>query len=131
MAFGIDDAIATGLKILDKFVPDPAEKAKAAAEFRDSMLQWDQGQMAVNAEEAKHQSVFVAGWRPFIGWICGWAFALNFVILPLLTIICGMFNYKFPAPALDWSVMMPVLLGILGLGGLRTYEKKEGIAGYR
>ncbi len=131
MAFGFDDALAAGLKILDKFIPDPAEKAKAAAELRADLFGLDKGQMAVNAEEAKSASVFVAGWRPFVGWTCGWAFALKFIIFPFVVFGCGLFGHPVSLPPLDWAEMMPVLLGMLGLGGLRTYEKYQGIAGYK
>jgi len=69
MAFGIDDAIAAGLKVIDKFVPDPAAKAKAEAELRADLLASDRAQMEVNKAEAQTGSLFIGGWRPAIGWV--------------------------------------------------------------
>ena len=77
-------------------------------------------QTKINEIEAQHRTVFVAGWRPFIGWVCGVALAYNFVIRDLF--IWAMKPEVVP-PALQMEHLMTVLLGMLGLGGLRTYEK--------
>jgi hypothetical protein len=77
-------------------------------------------QTKINEVEAKHRTVFVAGWRPFIGWVCGTALAYNFVIRDLL--IWAVNPVEVP-PALQMEHLMTVLLGMLGLGGLRTFEK--------
>ena len=77
-------------------------------------------QTKINEIEASHRSIFVAGWRPFIGWICGFALAYNFVIRDLF--IWVLQPEEIP-PALQMEHLMTVLLGMLGLGGLRTYEK--------
>ena len=80
-------------------------------------------QTKINAVEAQHRTLFVAGWRPFIGWICGVALAYNFVIRDLfIWLFQGLFETEAP-PALQMDHLMTVLLGMLGLGGLRTYEK--------
>src|SRR3989337_147089 len=84
MALGIDTMIEAGLKVLNKFIPDPEARAKAEAELRGALLEWDKGQLAVNAVEAANPSIFVSGWRPFIGWVCGAAVAYNFIVYPLL-----------------------------------------------
>lgn len=126
--FGIDDAIAAGLKVLDKFIPDPAEKAKAEGELRGALLAWDQMQAGVNAEEAKSASVFVAGWRPFVGWTCGASFALNVVILPLLNFFIVANGGQAVVIPMDTNLIMSTLFGMLGLGGLRTFEKIKGVA---
>lgn len=81
-------------------------------------------QTKINEVEAKHRTVFVAGWRPFIGWVCGVALAYNFVIRDLL--IWAVDPVEVP-PALQMEHLMTVLLGMLGLGGLRTYEKVKDI----
>lgn len=74
----------------------------------------------INKLEAQHRSIFVAGWRPFIGWVCGVALAYNFIIRDILIFI----NPEWSAlPPLQMGELMTVLLGMLGLGGLRTYEK--------
>jgi hypothetical protein len=77
-------------------------------------------QTRINEIEAQHRTVFVAGWRPFIGWVCGFALAYNFVIRDLF--IWALQPESVP-PALQMEHLMTVLLGMLGLGGLRTYEK--------
>ena len=78
------------------------------------------GQLTINAQEAKHKSIFVAGWRPFIGWICGFGLAYNVLISPVLSI-------WYTLPAVDPSLLYPVLLGMLGLGAMRTIEKQSGV----
>lgn len=128
MAFGIGDAIAAGLKIVDKFVPDPAEKARAEAELRASLLAWDQAQMATNTAEAQSNSVFVAGWRPFIGWCCGLALSVQFVVGPLAVWAFDLAGHPIQAPpALD-GMLWELMFGMLGLGGLRTFEKVKGVS---
>jgi hypothetical protein len=80
-------------------------------------------QIALNAEEAKHSSMFVAGWRPFLGWVCGLGFTMNFLVAPIGTFFAELAGYSIVFPQADVSTMMPVLLGMLGLGGMRTIEK--------
>lgn len=86
----------------------------------------DKAQMAVNAVEAGHRTMFIAGWRPFTGWVCGMALAYQYLLNPLIIWIVTLSMDKpiYP-PELDMSVMMPVLLGMLGLGTLRTVEKTK------
>ena len=128
MAFGFDDAIAAGLKIIDKFVPDPAEKIKAEQALRSDLLAWDAAQSATNTAEAQHKSIFVAGWRPWIGWVCGMAFAMQFVISPLAEWVGALVGYPLPPiPKLD-DMLWELIFGMLGLGGLRTLEKFKGVA---
>jgi hypothetical protein len=125
--FGIDDAIAAGLKILDKFVPDPAAKAEAEAALRATFLQWDTAQTEVNKVEAASGDKFASRWRPFIGWTCGAAFAWHFVLAP----VANFFVVRAGDPAIniafDMNTLLTVLMGLLGLGGLRTYEKIRGV----
>ena len=85
-------------------------------------------QIEVNKEEAKHKSIYVAGWRPFIGWVCGLGFAMNFLVGPLLTFFCALAGVPVVFPTIDVAAFMPVLLGMLGLGAYRTYEKEKGVA---
>lgn len=138
MAFGVDDAIAAGLRIVDKIVPDPAAKAaaaleavklKQAGEFKaiEADLQTAQMQADINRAEAGHRSMFVSGWRPFIGWVCGAALCTNYFIVPALTWVSPKLGMP-PPPMLDLSELWPLLLGLLGLGGLRTVEKVKGVA---
>lgn len=128
MAFGIDDAIAAGLKVLDKFVPDPEAKAKAEAELRSSLQQWDKAQTDVNAVEASNPNLFVAGWRPMIGWVCALALAYQYLVCPLgMWIATSLHLAVTTPPKLDDSLWQ-LMFGMLGMGGLRTYEKLKGVS---
>ena len=107
-------------------------REKAEAQMVAAMTNLVQGQLAINKEEAKHASLFVAGWRPAVGWICGISLGWNFVVHPMLLWIAFVLP-DIPvdlstAPQLDTGELMTVLLGMLGLGGLRTYEKRVGVA---
>jgi hypothetical protein len=88
-----------------------------------------QGQLEINKVEAKHSSIFVAGARPAILWICGAGLAWNFVIKPILMWLSFLYGLELEgAPDLDTGELTTILLGMLGLGGLRTYEKSIGVA---
>lgn len=119
--------------ILDKFIEDKDAKAKMAHEIATMAERHAQevakGQMEVNKAEAESGSVFKGGWRPFIGWTCGAAFAYHFIIQPFLIFAITVFGLDLPAlPEFDMSALMPVLLGMLGLGGMRSFEKSKGVA---
>ena len=120
----------TGL--LDKFVQYKDQKNALAHEIatlaEKQAHEAAMAQVATNQAEAKHRSVFVAGWRPFVGWTCGVALAYHFVLAPLILFGVNVAGVEIPElPAFDMDSLMTVLLGMLGLGGLRTYEKKQGI----
>jgi len=118
-----------------RFIPDKGERARAKEQFEGQILtamtSLVEGQLEINKVEAAHGSIFVAGWRPAVGWVCGVALAWNFVIQPLLLWSAWLFPEFAPdistAPKLDTDELMTVLLGMLGLGGLRTYEKRLGV----
>jgi hypothetical protein len=120
----------TGL--LDKFIEDKDQKNALAHEIATMSEKHAQelalSQIEVNKAEAASGSLFKGGWRPFIGWVCGVAFAYHFIMQPILIFGTTAAGVSLPPlPEFDMSQMMPVLLGMLGLGGLRTYEKKSGI----
>jgi len=127
-------------KVIDRIFPDPAQKAEAnlalmkltqesdLAEL-DSATKTALGQMDVNKQEAQHSSIFVAGWRPFVGWVCGAALAYSFILLPVMkwgAFLAGV-DVK-EAPELDMASLITILGGMLGLGVLRTKEKMDGVA---
>lgn len=119
--------------LLDKFIEDKDQKAKLAHEIATMSEKHAQelakGQLEVNKVEAGHRSSFVAGWRPFVGWVCGVALAWHFVVAPLLTFVFAYLGADLPQlPAFDMDALMTVLLGMLGLGGLRTFEKAKGLS---
>lgn len=119
----------TGL--LDKFIEDKDQKNKLAHDIatmaEKQMHEANMGQLEINKMEAQHRSIFVAGWRPFLGWGLSFAMLWHFVIAPIT-----MFGFAYAGmeppelPAFDMDSLMTVLLGMLGLGGLRTVEKIKG-----
>ena len=121
----------TGL--LDKFIEDKDQKNKLAHEIatmaEKQMHEQVMGQLEVNKAEAKHRSIFVAGWRPFIGWTCGIALMAHFVLFPATDFVVAYMGYEIPPmPAFDMESLMTVLLGMLGLGGMRSFEKFKGVS---
>jgi len=128
MAFGIDDAIAAALKVLDKFVPDPQAKAKAEGELRSSLQAWDKGQTDVNVVEAANPNLFVSGWRPFIGWVCGLALAYQYIAAPLLMWTATSLHIAMAAPPKLDGMLWELVFALLGMGGLRTLERVKGVA---
>ena len=116
-----------------RLIPDKGARAEAKEQFELQMLAamtgLVQGQLAINQKEAEHGSIFVAGWRPFIGWVCGFGVAWQFVLSPIGTWIVVISGVDIPPiPVLDTGPLMTLMLGMLGLGGLRTYEKRLGVA---
>ena len=129
----IKNAIGPIIDAFVKRIPDPNERARAKEEMEtrmlDAMTGLVQGQLEINKAEAQHGSIFVAGWRPGIGWICGIALGWNFVIRPIVTWAAYLGGFDMVgAPTLDTQELTTILLGMLGLGGLRTYEKRLGVA---
>jgi len=120
----------TGL--LDKFVEDKDEKNKLAHEIatmaENHAQELAKGQLEVNKAEAAHKNMFVAGWRPFIGWVCGIGFLSNFIIIPMSNFGLALAEYAIVIPMIDNTQMMPVLMGMLGLGTMRTVEKIQKVA---
>ena len=118
--------------VLDRFFPNKEEKARAEREIEaklaEHLAKIDIAQIEVNKQEAAHRSLFVAGWRPFVGWTCGLALFYTYVAQPMATFVMAQTRDLVQLPQLDLSTMMPVLLGMLGLGGLRTYEKFKGVS---
>lgn len=112
------------------------ERAKLEAQLTIELSKMDwQGvlsQLDINKEEAKNPNMFVAGWRPGIGWVCCVAFAYNFVIQPFFTFVAYKSGYDLSLmPTLDTGALMTILFGMLGIGGMRTYEKYKGVEGNR
>lgn len=125
-------------KVVDRVIPDPAQATEAkfkVAQLAQSgelaelnaEVQLAQGQIDVNKIEAANENVFVAGWRPFIGWVSGASLAYAAIIEPLARFIAQVvFKYVGAFPVVDTTITLQILLGLLGLGAMRTYEKKKG-----
>jgi hypothetical protein len=123
-------------QIFDRVIPDKAvaEKAKAelTAQLTTAEIQGQLAQIDVNKEEAKHQSVFVAGWRPFIGWVCGASLALYYIPTfivgnALWVYACMKAETLVPRPEMGIAEILGLVASLLGLGALRTAEKRAGV----
>lgn len=133
--------------LIDKvasFIPNPEERQKARlalekqvmdqqTEIVRALIDADRQQTDINKVEAASSSLFVAGWRPFIGWICGFALAWQFILMPigswLASVVAQYLEMKAPVfPQLDNSQLYPILFALLGMGGLRTLEKIRDVA---
>lgn len=118
--------------LLSRVIPDKSERDRLAHEIATmaevQAHQQIMAQVEVNKIGAAHKSLFVAGARPFILWTCGFSMAFNFVGLPIIETVSVLYGTPIVLDPLDLEVMMPVLFGILGLGGMRTYEKRHGVA---
>jgi|TARA_R100001129_G_scaffold14453_1_gene9422 hypothetical protein len=119
--------------VIGRFLPEDKEaRAKAErdlkAQLTTHLAKIDLAQLEINKTEAAHRSIFVAGWRPFIGWTCGVALAYTYVLQPILVFGLAQSGYLIELPKMDLGEMMPVLMGMLGLGGLRTFEKFKGVS---
>jgi len=136
--FGLDDAIGAALRIVDKIIPDPQAKAAAALEavklkqagdFKeiDAAIAALQMQSDVNKIQAGSDRLFIAGPRPFIMWICGFAMGAKYFVVPVMAWMSPVFGWPLP-PEMDFTELWPILIGMLGIGGMRSYEKIKGVA---
>lgn len=124
--------IGPATKLIGKFIEDKDAKNKLAHEIATMAEKHAQelakGQLAINKEEAKSGNIFVAGWRPFIGWSCGVALVWHFIAAPFIIFFAALFGAALPPlPEFDMGSLMTVLMGMLGLGGLRTFEKYKKV----
>jgi phenylpyruvate tautomerase PptA (4-oxalocrotonate tautomerase family) len=128
----IEHLIGPVTGLLDKFVEDKDQKAKLAHEIATlaerQAHEIAKSQIEVNRAESQSGSVFIGGWRPATGWVCVLGFGVNFLVIPLTNLFLSITENPLLVPSLDVSEMMPVLLGMLGLGGMRTVEKTKNVA---
>lgn len=139
MGFSIQSLIGGSVadafsKVVGVFKVPPEQKLAADTELEKirlgleaQLVEQVTAQIEVNKAEAASASVFVAGWRPFIGWICGLGLACQFIIGPIFTWASALLKHPTPFPTLDYSSLSTLLLGMLGLGGLHTYERVQGV----
>ena len=131
--------INAAVGIIDKIIPDPAQKAAAQL----AVLQLQQNgqleqlkadtqlalaQTNVDSVEAASPSLFKSGWRPFVGWVCGIGLAVQFLLAPIGVWIMGLLGHPSQFPILDINSLMTLLFGMLGLGAMRSFDKKAGTA---
>ena len=111
--------------VINKIWPDKSESEKQQLTAAVMMVQ---GQLDINKVEAANPSVFVSGWRPFIGWVCGSACAWNWIGLPIAKLALALIGHPLDLAQANLTEMMPVLFGMIGLGTLRTVEKINNVA---
>jgi len=118
--------------LLEKFIPDKDLRSKLSHEIatmaEKNAHEQIKAQLDINKTEAQHNSLFVSGWRPAVGWTCCLGMAANFLIIPMTNFALALASSNITIPLIDLETMLPVLLGMLGLGGMRSYEKSKGVA---
>lgn len=118
--------------LVDRLIPDQAAAERAKADMEAALVKAANeaalAQVEVNKIEASHASVFVAGWRPFIGWVCGAALAWAFIVGPVLSWSLAVLGVRESLPPIMTDNLFELVLAMLGLGGLRTFEKMRGVA---
>ena len=128
----IQSLIAPVTGLLDKFIEDKDQKAALAHEIATMSQKHAQelslAQIEVNKAEAQSGSLFKGGWRPAVGWVCAIAFLYHFLLKDIIMFVCAFAGVDIPdLPEFDMSTLLTVLVGMLGIGGLRTYEKQKGL----
>ena len=127
----IDRLIAPVSVLLDKVIPDKDLREKLAHDIATMAERHSheviKAQIEVNKEEAKHRSLFVSGWRPAVGWTCALGLMGNFILIPMTNFVLALQGSDIEVPMIDVSTMMPVLMGMLGLGTMRTFEKINNV----
>lgn len=136
MAFDpVTAALDLGGKLIDKLFPDPAARDEAKLKLltlqQNGELAQMTGQIETNKIEAASTNWFVAGWRPYIGWICGSGLAYQFLLMPIFNGLAVISGTVDAFPSLDMGTLLTLLLGMLGLGGMRMHEKIKGAEGNR
>lgn len=133
MFFAIEAITGVVTKVLDKFVPDAKDRLEAEQLVLKSLLTASDAQIEVNKVEAASTNLFVSGWRPFVGWVCGGSLAYAAVGYSFLQWLVDMTAVltATPVPAIpkpDTTITLEILMGMLGMGAFRTYEKTQGVA---
>lgn len=127
----IDKLIGPVTGLLDKFIEDKDQKARLAHDLAtmadNHAKELAKAQLEVNKVEAAHHSLFVSGWRPAVGWVCVLGMFGNFITIPFANFVLALLGIEIIIPLVPLETMMPVLMGMLGLGAMRTYEKKSGV----
>ena len=121
------DTLKTVGTVIDDLHFSGEEKEKLKLQMKEIDAKLKEKQLVINKVEAGHKSLFVAGWRPFLGWISGLSIGYVYLFQPLLDMILQMFGVEVNWVVLDLGQLMPLILGMLGLGGLRSFEKAKGL----
>ena len=134
----ITAALDIGKVLIEKIWPNPADQSRELRLLNElaqkgelaelnAQVKLLTGQLDINKVEAASKNLFVSGWRPFVGWVCGLGLAYASIIEPVMRFIAKLNDYTGTFPVIDTSITMQVLLGMLGLGAMRTREKEKGV----
>ena len=121
------DTLKTVGTVIDDLHFSGEEKQKLKLQMKEIDAKLKEKQLDINKVEAGHRSIFVSGWRPFLGWVSGLSIGYVYPFQPLLDMILQMFGVEVDWVVLDLGQLMPLILGMLGLGGLRSFEKAKGL----
>ena len=121
------DTLKTVGTVIDDLHFSGEEKEKLKLQMKEIDAKLKEKQLDINKAEASHRSVFVSGWRPFLGWVSGLSIGYVYLFQPILDMILQMFGVEVDWGVLDLGQLMPLVLGMLGLGGLRSFEKAKGL----
>lgn len=133
----LSSLVDAGIALASRIWPDPIKQAEEIRKLRQLEVDKDLaglqaevslliGQIEINKAEAQHSSIFVAGWRPWVGWVGGFAFAYVAILEPLMRFVAKvMFSYSGEFPEIDTTITMQVLFGLLGLGAFRSWDKEK------
>jgi hypothetical protein len=124
----VDSVVGVAGKVLDKFVEDKDLRLKLDAELRSQLINLDALQAQTNLEQAKHDSIFVAGARPAIMWICAFALAWQYIVGPIASWVLTIYDPLIQLPTLGTEELTGLVMALLGLGAARSYEKSKGVA---
>ena len=117
--------------LIDRLIPDSAEAGRVKLEMEAKLVEAanavNLAQIENNKIEAGHRSIFIAGWRPFLGWVCGLGFMWAFVGNPIAVWVVALTGAEVVLPALDTAPLTEMLFAMLGLGGMRSWEKSRGL----
>jgi hypothetical protein len=133
---GITSVVELSKSIISRIWPDPNDQAQHLLKLAELEQEGDlaelnaylvglQGQLEINKVEAGHKSLFVAGWRPFIGWVGGFSLAYAGILDPLMRFISSIAGYDGEFPSIDTASTITILMGMLGIGSMRSYDKKN------
>lgn len=132
---GLIDIAGILMPIIDRVIPDPKDKLALQEKLDDLVAAEEQrehdevmGQIQVDTAEASNPSIFVSGWRPFVGWVCGTGVAYAFVLEPFMEFFAKLHGYAGGFPTIDTQNLMTLMMGLLGMGYLRTKEKIAGVS---
>jgi len=128
----ISAALDLGNTLISRIFPDPSQAADAKLKLLELQQSGELATMTaqtdINKAEAANSSVFVSGWRPFVGWVCGSAFGLHYLLIPIANFVLVACGYKEVILSFDMQTLLTLLFGLLGLSGYRTIEKVQGVA---